>query len=53
MCTSRSIPNTSAASERFRWNTPGRLAGFYHTSIDYLVGLTDEKEPYPREKRTT
>ena len=25
----------------------GQLAGFYHTSIDYLVGLTDEKEPYP------
>ena len=31
----------------------GQLAGFSHTSIDYLVGLTDEKEPYPREKRTT
>ena len=30
-----------------------QLAGFYHTSIDYLVALTDEKEPYPREKRTT
>lgn len=25
-----------------------RLAEFYDTSIDYLVGLTDEKEPYPR-----
>ena len=26
------------------------LAEFYGTSIDYLVGLTDEKTPYPRAK---
>ncbi|SKC35783.1 helix-turn-helix domain-containing protein [Maledivibacter halophilus] len=26
------------------------LAKFYNTSIDYLVGLTDEKSPYPRAK---
>ena len=25
-----------------------RLAAFYKTSIDYLLGLTDETEPYPR-----
>lgn len=23
------------------------LAKFYHTSTDYLLGLTDEKKPYP------
>ncbi len=23
-----------------------KLAQFYHTSIDYLVGLTDQKTPY-------
>lgn len=27
-----------------------RLAQFYHTSADYLLGLTDEKEPYPPAK---
>ena len=27
-----------------------RLAGFYKTSVDYLLGLTDEKGPYPRRK---
>lgn len=27
-----------------------KLADFYHVSIDYLVGLTDEKRPYPRNK---
>lgn len=25
-----------------------RLALFYHTSVDYLLGLTDERAPYPR-----
>ena len=27
-----------------------RLAAFYHTSIDYLLGLTDVQKPYPRTK---
>ena len=27
------------------------LADFYNTSVDYLVGLTDEKKPYPRIKK--
>nr|QGT51034.1 transcriptional regulator [uncultured Firmicutes bacterium] len=26
------------------------LADFYETSIDYLVGRTDEKKPYPKSK---
>ena len=28
-----------------------RLAEYYGTSVDYLLGLTDEKAPYPRMKR--
>jgi len=24
-----------------------KLAGFYHTSVDYLVGLTSQRKPYP------
>lgn len=28
-----------------------KLAQFYHTSTDYLLGLTDEKAPYPRTKK--
>ncbi len=28
------------------------LAHFYDTSTDYLLGLTDEKTPYPRRKRS-
>lgn len=26
------------------------LANFHETSVDYLLGLTDEKKPYPRKK---
>ena len=26
------------------------LAELYHTSTDYLLGLTDESKPYPRKK---
>lgn len=25
-----------------------KLANFYHVSLDYLVGLTNELKPYPR-----
>lgn len=27
-----------------------RLAAFYHTSTDYLLGLTNVREPYPQAK---
>lgn len=27
-----------------------KLAEFYGTSVDYLLGLTDEEMPYPRKK---
>ena len=27
-----------------------KLALFYDTSIDYLLGLTNERKPYPRSK---
>lgn len=28
-----------------------KLALFYDTSIDYILGLTNEKKPYPRAKK--
>lgn len=28
-----------------------KLARFYHVSIDYIVGLTDEKRPYPKNNK--
>jgi len=28
-----------------------KLADYYRTSVDYLLGRTDEKKPYPPRKR--
>lgn len=28
-----------------------KLAALYETSVDYLLGLTDERRPYPRRQR--
>lgn len=40
--------------ERGKINIPldtlKKLALFFDTSIDYLLGLTDESKPYPRKK---
>ncbi len=30
-----------------------QLARFFNTSVDYLLGLTDVREPYPRGRRET
>ena len=27
-----------------------KLADYYNTSVDYLIGRTDERRPYPRSK---
>ncbi len=27
-----------------------KLANYYHTSTDYLLGLTDEIQPYPKTR---
>lgn len=27
-----------------------KLAAFYQTSVDYLLGLTNTREPYPRQQ---
>ncbi|MGN0346332.1 MAG: helix-turn-helix domain-containing protein [Lachnospiraceae bacterium] len=29
-----------------------RLAEFYHVSTDYLLGITDDKAPYPKRSRS-
>ena len=30
-------------------NTIVKLCKFYNTSVDYIIGLTNEKRPYPRK----
>ena len=27
-----------------------KLAEYYNTSVDYLLGITDERRPYPKKK---
>lgn len=27
------------------------LAAYFHTSMDYLMGLTDEEKPYPQKRK--
>ncbi len=27
-----------------------KLSEYYHTSVDYILGLTNSKKPYPRKK---
>ncbi len=43
---------TSSDYELGRLNVPApvliQLAEFYHTSVDYILGLTNVREPYPR-----
>lgn len=29
-----------------------QLAKFHQTSVDYLLGLTDERKPYPRKRES-
>ena len=45
--------STYSDYERGRLNVPIpiliRLAKFYNTSVDYLLGITDEEKPYPRK----
>ena len=47
-------PNTYSRYETGAHNIPldamDMLADFYNTSVDYLMGRTDVKEPYPRKR---
>ena len=48
-------PNTLSQYETGMRNIPNEIliefAILYNTSMDYLAGLTDVKEPYPRRKK--
>lgn len=50
-------PNTYSQYENGQRQIPIplliQLAEYYETSVDYLLGLTDVRKPYPRTKRQT
>jgi len=47
-------PNTYSRYETGAHNIPldalEKLADFHNTSVDYLIGRTDEPVPYPRKR---
>lgn len=44
--------HTYSDYETGKRNPPLRfLAHFYQTSVDYLLDLTDQKNPYPRKRK--
>ena len=47
-CTQVSYSNYELGKRDIPTDVLIKLAAFYHTSTDYLLGITDVKEPYPR-----
>ncbi len=50
-CTQTCYSNYEIGLRDIPTDTLIKLATFYNTSIDYLLGLTDEPSPYPRKKK--
>lgn len=49
-CTQQAYSNYELGSRDIPSNILIQLAQLYQTSIDYLLGLTDERKPYPRKR---
>lgn len=48
-CSQRVYSNYERGDIDIPTQTLIRIAAFHNTSVDYLLGLTDEKKPYPRK----
>ncbi len=49
-CTQVSYSNYELGKRDIPTDILIKLASFYHTSTDYLLGITDVKKPYPKTK---
>lgn len=49
-CTQQTYSRYETGEITININDIIKLAEFYNTSTDYLLGLTNEKKPYPRRK---
>lgn len=49
-CSQRSYSGYETGKNQIPTEVLIRLAAFYKTSVDYLLGLTDRREPYPPKK---
>ena len=50
-CSQRIYSNYERGEVDIPTETLIKLAQFHQTSVDYLLGLTDEAAPYPRRER--
>ena len=50
-CTQQAYSNYELGLRDIPTEVLAALAQFHNTSIDYLLGLTDEQKPYPRKKQ--
>ena len=51
MCDQSLYSKYERGERPFPLEAAARLADFYKVSVDYLIGRTDQKTPYPRAKR--
>ena len=49
-CTQRGYSHYENGTREIPVDILMRLADFYNTSVDYLLGRTDETSPYPKGK---
>ncbi len=49
-CTQVSYSNYELGKRDIPTDVLLKLADYYHTSVDYLLGRTDVKTPYPKTK---
>jgi len=47
----RMYSNYETGKRQFPAHLLIKLAVFYETSVDYLLGLTDDRKPYPRKRK--
>jgi len=50
-CSQRVYSNYERGDVDVPTYTLAKLAALFGTSVDYLLGLTDEKAPYPRKNK--
>ncbi len=50
-CSQRIYSNYECGDVDIPTEVLAKLAAFHNTSVHYLLGLTDVKEPYPRRKK--
>ena len=52
-CTQQTYSRYEKGDAQMSYQTLCRLADYFGTSIDYLLGRTDVRKPYPPSKRKT